>query len=416
MSRDNRVDRKEPNYDLYPTVELPAPPEGVFGWIPSEPDEKERHERLFPLSDLGWKAADVVETRLYFPVTEVSNGVTTNLVTFYNQGNTGTCIGFSGSILTTVRNSTAQLAKKYNGIELYKQCRRIMGANPNDLNGGASMPSVGKALRDWGHMLVLGNANQPVSKDEGIEGYYWGTSAADARLAISQGKPAHFGIYWYQAFQSPKLINGEYWIGWQSPASWGKIMGGHGIGMIEWSDSRNAGKLKNSWGPNYPEVWISASAINELLKVKGELMVCNDRSPITPIPVGKLELVEDLTIQPAIPQVDDNIIANFVVRNSGNATLSLSSIGIRGLRNNTAVWDFGMQPLVLDIGQDVELAPKCDKPLKGGSYTFNIGYQDSIGWHNLGTPVSFTVKETPSSHVVTAVVTVDGVDYILKEA
>lgn len=404
----------EPEYDLYPTVELPTPPNGVFGWIPSTPEEVERHNRLYPLSVLDWEAPDVVEKRLIVPVTEVSNGITTSMIKFYDQGDTGTCVGFSGSWCTTVRNSTLELVKKYNAIELYKQCRKILGEDPNDLDAGATMPSVGKALRDWGHILVLGKTNQPVSKDEGIESYYWGKSAADVRLAISQDKPAHFGIYWYKTFMSPKLINGEYWIGWQT-GSWGTVLGGHAIAMIEWSDTKNAGKFKNTWGSDYPEVWMSATAINRVLAAQGELLICVDRVPVPPTPVGKIELVEALEIQPTVPVLGDNIVVSFVVKNSGNAVLVLTNIGIRGLRNSTENWDFGLQPLSLDVEQAVEIAPRCSKPLEVGSYVFRAAYQDTAGWHDLGKPISFNIKQPPlDKATVDIFVTIDNVIYSAK--
>ncbi len=425
MPRDWKEKREnEPKYELYETVELPAPPEGVFGmengvsikgWIPSSKEEKERHERLYSIDVLGWEAPEVVERRLTVPSSESSDGFTTNLINFYDQGPTGTCVGYSGSWCTTVRNSTDTLAKKYNAKELYKQCRRIMGVDPNNLNGGATMPSVGKALRDWGHILVTGKStNKPVSKEEGIESYNWGLSAADARLAISQGKPAHFGVYWYQAFQSPKLINGEYWIGWQT-GSWGAALGGHAIAMIEWSDKRNAGRLKNTWGNEYPEVWINATAINRLLNAQGELLICVDRNPTPPTPVGKIELVEALTIQPSTPALGDNLVGRFVVKNSGNAVLTLTSIGIRGTKNGIENWDFGLQPLVINVGQAVELAPRCDRPLEFGSYVFRASYQDATGWHDLGNPVSFEIKPAPSAQITEDIyLNVDGVLYTAK--
>lgn len=407
---------REPKYDLYPTVHLPEPPQGAFGWIPSSPEEKEKHERLYPLSLMGWEVAEAIEKRLYVPITETSGGVTTNLVTYIDQGSNGTCGGFSAVWGGVVRNSTPAEARKYSGVGMYKLIRKAMGANPDDLNGGVTMPGMGKALVNYGMPRTIGKVVQPADVAEGIVKFVWGTSALDARLAISKDKPVQLGIYWYQAFQSPKLINGEYWIGWQSTSSWGSVLGGHAIIIIERSDSKGAFRLKNTWGADYPEVWISDSAINYLLRKQGEMMICDDRPPVSPIPVGKLELVEALEIQPPLPVLGDNIVASFVVKNTGNAVLSLLNIGVRGLRNGSENWDFGMQPLTLDVGQAVELAPKCNKPLEVGSYTFTVGYQDTKGWYNLGTPVSFIVKQAPLGQATADIeVTIDGVVYGAKD-
>ncbi len=379
--------------------------EFVGGWIPSSPEEKEKHERLFPLTALEWAAPEVVETELYVP---------TGLVNWYDQIG-GTCVGYSGSWCTTVRNSTPDTTKKYRALLLYKKCREIMGEDPNDINGGATMPSCGKALKNFGHVLVIGNTDQGWNIEEGIESYYWGLRWEDARLAISQNKPVHFGIPWHSKFMTPKLIAGEYWIGTED--LWGGMVGGHAIMGYYWSDKRNAIRLRNTWGGDYPDVWLGAKAINTLLSEQGEMMICVDRPNG---PVGKLELVEPFTIAPSAPKAGDKIAAHMHVKNTGEGKLTAVALAIEDMVDGVGKAGFGFtSDFDLEPGQEYDHNPTRPDALTAGHWRFRGDYKQYGTYHVLGTVEVDVADEPPppppepteTLTVNPETLTIDGVTY-----
>lgn len=368
------------------------------GLVFPDVEEKTKYTAMYPISNLGWEAPDVVEVKLTVPLKETSGGITTNLISWYDQGPHGTCVGFSGSWCTTERNSTSEQARKYDALELYKQCRREMGQNPNDLDSGATMVSCGKALKNWGHILVIGNTDQPVSKDEGIESYYWGKSADDARLAISQGRVVHLGINWYSKFMTPKKdANGRYWLCSDDQKTWGRIVGGHAIMMFWWSDALDAGCLKNTWGGGFPgEVWLSRKSLNILLSEGGEMLLCIDRNPV---PTGKLVMVDPFTLSTESsnwpPVIGDKLKAHVHVKNGGTADLSLNYFGIKGGRIDGEVWDAALPLPSLKVNEEYEVDIVWDNQFIPGNYSFQIVYDDGTGMKPLGTSVTFTVVKPP---------------------
>jgi hypothetical protein len=125
-------------------------------------------------------------------------------------------------------------------------------------DNGGYVYAVLDVLRNEGHR----QPGKPVERDNGIISYAWVHTIDELRTALMRG-PVIFGVPWYQKFMTPKMVNGEYWIATEK--SWGNYLGGHAITGFGVSDQRKGVRWVNSWGPGYPDVWISYDAIAQLL-------------------------------------------------------------------------------------------------------------------------------------------------------
>lgn len=221
----------------------------------------------YPLPLLVPKAPEAVEKVLAYP---------TNLVSWYDQGPYGACVGFSCSWQTSIYNTP----KKYNGMWLYRAAREIAGLDPNQ-DDGAYLWAGQKVLQKKGHCI---DKTTSPSLDEGVSSYYWCTTVDEVRSAIGINRPVVFGIYWYSGFNDPTTYNGEKWIG---RSTWGSVLGGHAICCIGASDQRQAVLLLNTWGTewnNGKPVWISYANIQKLMDKQGECTVGVDRGSAPPPP------------------------------------------------------------------------------------------------------------------------------------
>lgn len=236
-----------------------------FGWIPPDDDKRAQNERYL-LRGVYPQAPAVVERVFEYPP----------YITQYDQGPIGACVGYSCSWMMSIYNQP----DCYNAYWLYKRAQKIDGdPGTSGDNDGAYVWAAGDVLRKEGHAII--KTTTPV-KDYGIQSYYWCRTVDDIRTAIFEGRPPVFGIYWYSNFNTPKVKNNEYWIG--EAALWGSILGGHAICCIGASDQRQAFKLLNTWGKQYPPVWISYKSITKLLGQNGECMVGLDIAPTPPPP------------------------------------------------------------------------------------------------------------------------------------
>lgn len=195
------------------------------------------------------------------------------LRSWYNQGRTNACTGFSASWMSSIHNKIS-----YRADWLYHRGQEIDN-DPNttpERDNGGYVYAVMDVLRTEGHVVV--GAEQP-SLDEGILSYGWIHTIADLRTAMSSG-PVVLGIPWYEDFMTPRTVNGEFWIGTRS--TWGKLLGGHAICGYAFSDNRQAVRLINSWGTDYPDVWLGFNSFLRLLGEWGECAAPVDRIPVAP--------------------------------------------------------------------------------------------------------------------------------------
>lgn len=72
------------------------------------------------------------------------------------------------------------------------------------------------------------------------------------RFSLKNAASIAIGVNWYSNFDAPQQDSfGNWWIG---QGNLGAIRGGHCLTVFGASDSKQAFKLKNSWGASYPQV------------------------------------------------------------------------------------------------------------------------------------------------------------------
>jgi hypothetical protein len=239
----------------------------IYGRIAPSSEKRLQNDRFSLADRFPWLAMKVGSES-----SEIELPLPPGLVNHYDQGNIGACTGYSASWMSSI-NNFADTGKviAYDAYWLYKRGQEIDGdPNTSGDNDGGYVWAVHKILQDEGHKIKGG----ALSKEEGIDSYYWCRSVDEVRLAFELRRCPVFGMNWYQKFNTPQTYNSEFWIGRQ--ANWGSFLGGHAIAARKKSDNRDGFFLRNSWGSAYPEVWISYSAIAKLFARSGECSVSVD--------------------------------------------------------------------------------------------------------------------------------------------
>lgn len=200
----------------------------------------------------------------------------------HDQGSEGACVGFGSSMMMSIMNeSQARLAKLppyvhlYNARWLWNEAKKIDewdDTNPGD-NEGTSVRAAMDVLRTLGHVRVVRKLDKPADISQGIKENRWATKIDEMRAAIAEGKPVSIGVYWYANFDNPKPKGKEFIIG---EGDLGLIRGGHCVCVYGASDKRQAFKIKNSWGKDYPLVWMPYETMERLLREDGEATLITD--------------------------------------------------------------------------------------------------------------------------------------------
>lgn len=143
---------------------------------------------------------------------------------FYNQRNTGECVGFSSSRMMTLLNR-----EMYDAPWLYFNAQDLSG-EPRDDQAGTYVRSAMEVLRTVGDKTVRGISP---SADKGISAYRWASSVDEMR----------------RVFDSPL------------------------------HDKRGAFPLLNSWGTDYPHVvWMPYEVAEQVIFAEdGDAAVVTDR-------------------------------------------------------------------------------------------------------------------------------------------
>lgn len=189
---------------------------------------------------------------------------------FYDQGTEGACVGFSCSWMMSILNR-----RRYDATKLYREaqdCDEYHDTPPSD---GTSVKAALDILRARGHWRYYAGLMRALNLRDGIAAYRWALTVDELRAAISQGTPFVLGINWYEAFDSPVFVKGGWSIGHQ--VNWGYVRGGHAICGYGASDKRQAFRLINTWGFDFPPVWIPYTAVQRLLNEDGEAAAVTDR-------------------------------------------------------------------------------------------------------------------------------------------
>lgn len=203
----------------------------------------------------------------------------------WDQGREGACVGFGCSMMLSIINeyqARKSLVKPYvhtyNARWLWNEAKKIdqwPDTNPGDDNG-TSVRAAMDVLRDQGHVRIKRRVDQPVALDQGIQENRWATTVDDIRAAINNDIPVAIGVNWYSNFYAENLVKKgkETWI---TDGDLGYVAGGHAVCLVGASDHRQAFLIKNSWGADYPLVWIPYKVMERLLKEEGEATLVTDR-------------------------------------------------------------------------------------------------------------------------------------------
>lgn len=199
----------------------------------------------------------------------------------HDQGSEGACVGhgtgMTMAIVNTKQRREAGAPKpwtaRYDCFWLWDRAKERDSwpdTNPGDDNG-TSVDAACQVARDIG-LLPLDKRHTKTTPQilDGIETYRWATSVDDMRVAIAGGGPVTIGVNWYENFDAPEK-------GWIGKGDLGKIRGGHCVCIYGASDRRQAFRLKNSWGKNYPLVWLPYEVMERLIKEDGEASIITDK-------------------------------------------------------------------------------------------------------------------------------------------
>lgn len=240
------------------------------------PEEKPYVEK-YPIRAMGIEDVGNVETTLRLPYWHWT----------HDQGKEGACVGFASSMMLAILNSrqaridrTPPFVRRYNNVWLWNEAKKIdewEDTNPGD-NEGTSVDAAMSILRDHGHQRIRRGVVNPTDIEEGIKENRWATTIDQMRATIAKKLPITIGINWYKGFDAENLVKKgrEYYISKKEP-DLGYIRGGHSVCVYGVSDRREAFKIKNSWGRDYPLVWMPYSVMERLLKEDGEATIVTDR-------------------------------------------------------------------------------------------------------------------------------------------
>lgn len=215
----------------------------------------------------------------------------------HDQGYEGSCVGHGAvmerAITNTLQNrmlSIVMPSRRYDPISLWRAAKAIdewTDTLPEDDNG-TSVRAVYDILRMQGCSRVRGMklidgvptpfGFKPPDVAEGVETNRWATTVDEIRYAISVGIPVTIGVNWYEGFDEPERIRytSSRVDDWHISLR-GRSRGGHCVTIYGASDARNAFRIKNSWGKQYPLVWLSYDSMNRLLREYGEACLVTDR-------------------------------------------------------------------------------------------------------------------------------------------
>jgi len=199
----------------------------------------------------------------------------------HNQGEEGACVGFGSSAMMSITNhyqrlkATGQdITYRYAARWLYGEAQLADEWPETPPEEGTTVRASCDVLKVQGHRRVQNGVMGTVVAAHGIDAYRWARNVDEIRAAIYAGIAVTIGINWYQDFDLPDFHNGEWWIG---RGNLGVVRGGHCVCLFRMSDRRQAFRLMNSWGGEYPPVWIAYDVMERLLAEFGEAVVVTDR-------------------------------------------------------------------------------------------------------------------------------------------
>jgi hypothetical protein len=212
----------------------------------------------------------------------------------HDQGREGSCVGHAIAIERAISNAAERKAAalpyrltRYDPIALWRAAKAIdewSFTKPEDDNG-TSVRAAYEIARTIGLRrvrsmeLVNGRPVAVLPRElelgEGVAEYRWAQTVDATRAAILAGVPVAIGVDWHTEFDDPLTKGRERWL--PEIANAGRVRGGHAVTLYGASDRRQAFRLVNSWGRDYPLVWMPYSVLEHLLHRRGEVALVTDR-------------------------------------------------------------------------------------------------------------------------------------------
>lgn len=214
----------------------------------------------------------------------------------HDQGENGACVGHGTAMERAVREKFERrqagvlpYTVRFNPWWYWDQAKAIdefSDTNPGDDNG-TTVHAAYDVVRAKGGIRLRSTVTEgtypgPSALDAlkpdrqwTVASNKWATSVDAIRTSLGNNHPVVIGVNWYSDFDSPEQVqvssHQEWYIGRSS--SLGSIRGGHCVCLYGASDSRQAFRMKNSWGNAYPLVWLPYKTMQRLLDEDGEACV-----------------------------------------------------------------------------------------------------------------------------------------------
>jgi hypothetical protein len=188
-----------------------------------------------------------------------------------DQGQEGACVGFGATWQMLIYNRGHGY---FDPFWLYTEAKKIDEWEGEDYDG-TSLRAGFDVLRAVGHLRKDARFKLLTPEPQhGIVENRWATGVDEMRAAIANGDPVLMGTNWYSSFDAPEQRGREFWV---PSTNIGYVRGGHAWCVYGASDRRQAFKMVNSWGMDYPITWFSYELIGRLLSEYGEAGIVTDR-------------------------------------------------------------------------------------------------------------------------------------------
>jgi hypothetical protein len=243
-----------------------------------------KHVELYPLTAVLPETVDYVERLLQIPGWRVS----------HDQGSEGSCVGHAVALERAIVNRMQLVAAgrretvRYDPIDLWNEAKRVdewEWTLPGDTNGtsvrAAYDVAQARGLSRVSSMKLVDGVPRPFGAKaadvaHGVTTFRWAHTVDEVRSAIAAGLPVAIGVNWHRGFDTPVYRSSAYWLPTLA-AGIGAVRGGHAVCLSGASDAREAFRLVNSWGRDYPLVWLPYETMGFLLDQAGEAAVVTDR-------------------------------------------------------------------------------------------------------------------------------------------
>lgn len=215
---------------------------------------------------------------------------------YHDQGYEGSCVGHGVVMERAITNNRQNVLmrmfepkRRYDPISVWDWAKSIdewADTNPGDDEGTSVRAGYDttrlKGLRRVSSMRLVNGVPTPVDLQpwntaEGISTNRWAQTVDEIRTAIALNLSVVIGVNWYENFDRPVnkgRFAKQWWIG---EGALGNVRGGHALVIYGASDSKQAFKLKNSWGRDYPLVWMPYTTMQRLIGEYGEMALVTDR-------------------------------------------------------------------------------------------------------------------------------------------